>query len=102
MARWAKKWDVKGLHGTYKVSVSPDEQWGCSCRGWTTKIPREDCKHIRRKKWELKWVDGDVSNLIKLTAYRVQELKSQGKSDDYITADLAKIFPAAEGDGNGH
>ena len=34
----------------YTVTVYDDGSWACSCKRWTTRVPREDCKHIERRK----------------------------------------------------
>uniref|UniRef100_A0A6M3LUJ5 SWIM-type domain-containing protein n=2 Tax=viral metagenome TaxID=1070528 RepID=A0A6M3LUJ5_9ZZZZ len=34
----------------YTISLTYNEEWQCSCRGWTSHVPRRDCKHIRRIK----------------------------------------------------
>lgn len=30
----------------YTVSEYNDGTWACACRGWTSHVPRRDCKHI--------------------------------------------------------
>lgn len=45
MARWIKKWDVKGSAGNvYVVSIDDEGNYGCSCPVW--KFKRKVCKHI--------------------------------------------------------
>ena len=34
----------------YTVTEYDDDSWACSCKRWTTRVPREDCKHIKRRK----------------------------------------------------
>lgn len=34
----------------YTVTYYDDGSWACSCKRWTTRVPREDCKHIKRRK----------------------------------------------------
>jgi len=47
MARWIKKWAVKGSgNNTYTVSQAEDGTWGCSCPHWIHR--RAVCKHIRQ------------------------------------------------------
>lgn len=31
----------------YIVSLNFDGTYECSCRGWTSHVPRQDCKHIQ-------------------------------------------------------
>lgn len=42
----------KGRH-VYKVSENHDGSWECACMNGTRTMPRQDCKHILRKKLEL-------------------------------------------------
>jgi len=45
---YVKKWDVPSSKGTktYKVSLTNNGDYECSCPAWTTHTPRKDCKHI--------------------------------------------------------
>lgn len=47
--KWVKRWVVhsESGNGDYIVGQDKDGNWGCSCRGWTSHVPRTDCKHIR-------------------------------------------------------
>lgn len=42
----------KGKHN-YVVSECHDGSWECACMNWTRTMPRQDCKHILKKKLEL-------------------------------------------------
>jgi hypothetical protein len=48
--KWIKKWNVESESGkgSYVVSLSDQNEWGCSCPVW--KFRRQECKHIRRVK----------------------------------------------------
>ncbi|MBA7647677.1 hypothetical protein ES703_55455 [subsurface metagenome] len=48
--KWIKKWNVESEsgNGSYVVSLSEKNEWGCSCPVW--KFRRQECKHIRRVK----------------------------------------------------
>ena len=39
-----------GKPKTYVVSLTEDGEWECSCKAWTTRVPRRDCKHIKKVK----------------------------------------------------
>jgi hypothetical protein len=34
----------------YLVSETEDGKWQCSCKAWTARMPRTDCKHIIKAK----------------------------------------------------
>lgn len=34
----------------YTVSLTYDDEWQCSCLGWTRHVPRRDCTHIKQVK----------------------------------------------------
>ena len=38
------------LFNEYIVSETVDGEWQCSCKAWTTHLPRKDCKHVRKAK----------------------------------------------------
>jgi hypothetical protein len=90
--KWVKQWNVDSWAGKdpYKVSISVDGQWGCSCPQW--KFRRIECKHIREIKAQENWNEGDPGAALKLTALRVQRLKAKGKSDEEIEKDLSNTF----------
>lgn len=37
----------------YKVTLTKDDKWECSCPAWIYKNPRVDCKHIEEVKVKL-------------------------------------------------
>jgi len=45
--KWIKKWEIKSEsgNGSYVVSLSDKNEWGCSCPVW--KFRRQGCKHIK-------------------------------------------------------
>lgn len=45
---YVKQWEVDSdtSNSTYIVSQLADGTFQCSCRGWTSHMPRRDCKHI--------------------------------------------------------
>lgn len=47
--------ESRSSSNTYVVTYdnTRQEQWQCSCMGWTRHYPRNDCKHIREIKDEL-------------------------------------------------
>jgi hypothetical protein len=48
---WDKQWTVPSSDGKREYVVSLDTargEWACSCKGWTTHVPRRDCKHIKQ------------------------------------------------------
>jgi len=46
--KWVDRWTVESSSGGGSYIIGRDAQgnWGCSCRGWTSHVPRRDCKHI--------------------------------------------------------
>ena len=38
---------------SYTVSLTMADEWQCSCPGWTTHMPRRDCKHIKQMRRDL-------------------------------------------------
>jgi len=48
--KWIKKWNIESEsgNGNYVVSLSDENEWGCSCPVW--KFRRQECKHIKRVK----------------------------------------------------
>lgn len=48
---WLKQYKVPSESNPdrqYVVSQNMnEEEWACSCTGWTRHVPRRDCKHIR-------------------------------------------------------
>ena len=49
---YKRQWACKSSSGNGRYIVSEDFNgvWSCSCRGWTSHVPRTDCKHIREVK----------------------------------------------------
>ena len=47
--KWVKRWVAPSSSGDgdYIVAQDAEGNWACSCRGWTSHVPRTDCKHIR-------------------------------------------------------
>jgi hypothetical protein len=90
MARWVRGWDVESDSSDtiYRVSVSDNEEWGCSCPVW--KFRRVECKHIMKIKAEINWQEGNIPEVVKLKAELIAKYKSQGKSDEWITKNLTK------------
>lgn len=90
MARWVRGWDVKSDMGrdTYRVSISDNEEWGCSCPVW--KFRRKECKHILQVKAEINWVDGNIGEAVKLKSELIAHYKAQGKSDEWILKHLTE------------
>ncbi len=65
---YVNQWTVTGSKGNqYVVSQRGDGEFECSCRSWTTTVPREDCKHILRKKLELMQQNGGTITVKKTT-----------------------------------
>jgi len=65
---------VKSSNGKidYVISVR-DDQWQCSCVGWTRHVPRKDCKHIRgckdvsnekKSKLTINWTDYGLKHYV--------------------------------------
>lgn len=54
---YTQQWDVPSQSSKgkkfYRVSLRHDGLMECSCKAWTSTVPREDCKHILRKRLEL-------------------------------------------------
>lgn len=50
--KWVRRWVVPSSSGDgdYIVAQDKDGNWACSCRGWTSHVPRTDCRHIREVK----------------------------------------------------
>lgn len=50
--KWVKQWVVPSSSGSgdYIVSMDKDGNYACGCRGWTSHVPRTDCRHIREVK----------------------------------------------------
>ena len=40
----SRKWGYKG--NGYATEQQKAQEWQCSCKSWTTTVPRADCKHI--------------------------------------------------------
>jgi len=45
----------------YIVGETVEGLWQCGCKGWTTHVPREDCKHIEKAKADPKKYEIAVS-----------------------------------------
>ena len=90
MPKWVNKWTEPSDsgNGNYVVSVSVDGVWGCSCPSW--KFKRRECDHIQRVKEKIDWKEGDIANLIQLTATRIENLRKLGKTEKQIEKDLAE------------
>lgn len=53
MPKYINQWNVPSDSDpskNYVVSLTYENEWQCSCFGWTRHFPRKDCKHIRRLK----------------------------------------------------
>ncbi|SRR6266566_8296667 len=52
--QWTEQWKVLSSNGRkeYIVSKCADGTFACSCPNWTRNFPREDCKHILKKRLE--------------------------------------------------
>lgn len=72
---WIKKWKVKSEsgNGSYVVSLSDKNTWGCSCPAW--KFRRQECKHIIR---------------VKLNPERYKETEEQLSRPAYVLARVEK------------
>lgn len=47
--RYDRQWQVQSFSNprvSYTVSLL-NGNYSCSCKAWTTRVPRRDCKHIR-------------------------------------------------------
>jgi len=90
MARWVRGWDVESDSSdtVYRVSISDNEEWGCSCPVW--KFRRQICKHILKVQSETNFQEGNISNVIQLKAKLIEKYKSQGKSDEWVIKHLAE------------
>lgn len=90
MARWVRGWDIHSdsSDSVYRVSISDNQEWGCSCPVW--KFRRQVCKHILQVQAEINWVDGNISEVVKLKSELIAKYKSQGKTDEWITKHLTE------------
>jgi hypothetical protein len=50
--KWVERWAVRSSSGKgdYIIGQTTEGEWGCSCIGWTSHVPRTDCRHIREVK----------------------------------------------------
>ncbi len=92
--KWVMKWTVESRSGKppYTVSLSVDGYWGCSCPNWIfrrNKPDYQECPHIQEKKVEMNWHNGNTTELLKLIAHRVEQLRTRGKDEKEIEKDLA-------------
>ena len=73
--KWIKKWKVKSEsgNGNYVVSLSDQNEWGCSCPAW--KFRMQECKHIIR---------------VKLNPERYEEIEEQLSRPAYVLARVEK------------
>jgi len=73
--KWTKKWKVKSEsgNGSYVVSLSDKNEWGCSCPAW--KFRRQECKHIIR---------------VRLNPERYKEIEEQSSRPTYVLARVEK------------
>lgn len=64
MARWVRGWDVESdsSDSVYRVSISDQEEWGCSCPVW--KFRRQVCKHILKIQSEINWQEGNIPEVV--------------------------------------
>lgn len=69
--KWIKKWNIKSESGkgSYVVSLSDKNEWGCSCPAW--KFRRQECKHIIR---------------VKLNPERYKGIEEQSSRPEYVLA----------------
>lgn len=47
--KYKKQWEIASFSNPdkkYKVSLTQNDHYECSCRRWCTHVPRENCKHI--------------------------------------------------------
>jgi hypothetical protein len=89
MPRWVKKWEVEGNSGSiWVVSVSDQNEWGCSCPVW--KFRRQTCHHILDIKTRLHWNDDDPGMLIQLKVQLIDRYLKQGKTQEWIEKNLMK------------
>lgn len=72
--KWIKKWNIKSEsgNGSYVVSLSNENTWGCSCPVW--KFRRQECKHIIR---------------VRLNPERYEEIE-EGSKPEYVLAAIKK------------
>jgi hypothetical protein len=81
---YVKKWDVPSSGGsrTYKVSLTNNGDFECSCPAWTTHTPRKNCKHItgvRNGEY-----DGDNSVRYELIPASVGAVEKKSETTFYV------------------
>jgi len=40
-------WPSNSSDKEYTISLTYEDEWQCSCKGWTMHVPRRDCTHIK-------------------------------------------------------